>query len=885
VQHFLRPLLVPNSVALVGASDRAGSLGRSVYENLIGGKFAGDIYAVNPGHRKVFGQKAYATVRAIGKPVDLVVITAPAATIPGLLDDMHPGVRAAVVMSAPDASDPAAARTWRRDVCAAGKKRDIRLVGPGAFGVIRTDIGLNATFGAAPTLPGRLALVSQSGAVCTAMLDFAAPMRIGFSTVISLGGAIDVGFGELLDAMLQDPATDGILLYIESVGDARGFLSALRAAARIKPVIVLKAGRSLETGPDTRNGEAMAPTPDVVFDAALQRAGTVRVRTYTQLFAAARILAMGRIPGGNRLAIVSNGRGPGLMAADSAIASGVALAGLEPATVQALDALLPKEIVRANPVDVRADAPPARLAAAVAATLSDPQVDAVLALHVERPATPAIDAARAVAAVARGSAKPVLASWLGALDRQGVHEALDAGGVANFYTPENAVDAFSFLAAYRRNQEWLLEVPPPQADPAPPDLATAEHIRESAASRGRAALPLRDIQALLAAFGIDASSLVGVDTLTEANAAARRLGFPVQLALEMEGRAVSPSRGGIRNGRALALAYGDLAHELPADTRADWSGRVIVRRDRGGHGGRYAALAASTDPVFGPVIAFGASERAVIAHTAATVMLPPLNRRLALDLIAAASLQHAASKDALVDLLLRISALVCALPWVRELAFDPIVLTSDRLEIGGVRMTVEPKRKCAPGYRHMAIHPYPTGLESVWAMTDGTSLRVRPIRPEDANLERDFVASLSEQTRYFRFFYRLHQLTPAMLARFTQVDYDRELALLALAPDPAAAGADIIVGISRYIANYDRESAEFAVVVTDAWHGRGVGRMLMERIITCARKRGFKRLEGVVLRANVGMLKFSESLGFEVHDDPNEPEQVTVVLDLSGRSA
>ena len=373
---------MPKSVALVGASDRTGSLGRSVFENLLAGGFKGEIHAVNPGHRRALGQRSYGSVAAIGKPVDLVVIAAPAASIPGLIDDMPAQVHAAIVLSTPDATDPAAARAWRRDVSAAARKRSIRLVGPGAFGVIRTDIGLNATFGTTPTLPGRLALVSQSGAVCTAMLDFAAPMHIGFSSVISLGGGIDVSFGELLDALLQDPVTDGILLYVEAVGDARTFLSALRAAARIKPVVVLKAGRSLEPARD-RDDDAMAPMPDAVFDAALMRAGTVRVRTYTQLFAAARILAMGKIPGGNRLAVVANGRSPGVLAADSAVASGVTLATLVPATVQALDALLPREIVRANPVDVRADAPPARLAAAVAATLSDPQVDAVLALHVD----------------------------------------------------------------------------------------------------------------------------------------------------------------------------------------------------------------------------------------------------------------------------------------------------------------------------------------------------------------------------------------------------------------------------------------------------------------------------------------------------------------------
>ena len=880
MQHYLHPLLMPKSVALVGASDRAGSLGRSVFENLRAGGFKGEIYAVNPRHRRVAGQRSYASVAAIGKPVDLVVITAPAGALPELLGAMSNGVRAAVVMSAPNAADATAARAWRRDMCAAAKRRNIRVVGPGAFGVIRTDLGLNATFGTTPTLPGRLALVSQSGAVCTAMLDFAAPMHIGFSTVISLGGAIDVSFGELLDALVQDPLTDGILLYVESVGDARAFLSALRAAARIKPVVVLKAGRSLQPLRAPTDDDSIVPLPDAVFDAALKRSGTVRVRTYTQLFAAARILAMGKIPSGNRLAIVSNGHGPGLLAADSAVATGVALAQLNPETVKALDALLPREIVRGNPVDVRADAPPARLAAAVAATLSDPQVDAVLALHVSRPITPAVDAAHAVAAVARGSPKLVLASWLGALDRQGVHDALEAGGIANFYTPENAVEALSFLATYRLNQEWLLEVPPPQADPEPPDLAAAERILEHAAPRGRGTLPLMDAHTLLAAFGIVLPPLVAVDTLAEAHAAARKLRYPVRISLDFDVPILPASRGGIRSGRSLARAYGELSHAITPKQRANWSGRVVVQHDLTTYEGIQTAISVSTDAVFGPVIAFGPSERMAVAHSARAVMLPPLNHRLARDFITSASMRHVPPTEALIGLLLRVSDLVCALPWVVEMVLDPIIISPDRVEIVGARVAIDPKRKAGPGYRHMAIHPYPSGLISSFVTVDGTRLGMRPVRPEDADMEREFVASLSEQTRYFRFFYRLHQLTPAMLVRFTQVDYDRELALLALAPDPGSATGEKIVGIARYIANFDGESAEFAVVVTDAWQGRGIGRTLMERTIACARQRGFKRLEGVVLRANRGMLEFSKQLGFAMHEDTEEPEQVSVVLPL-----
>ena len=876
MQHYLAPLLKPQSIALVGASDTTGSLGRTVYENILAGEFKGQIYAVNPNRRRVFGRRTYTALGAIGVPVDLVVIAAPPAAVPGILDDPKASIRTAVLMSFPDTDNPSVGRAWRRDVLAIAKRRGIRLIGPGAFGIVRTDIGLNATFCAPTALPGRLALVSQSGAVCTAMLDFATQMQIGFSTVTSLGGGIDVGFGELLDALVLDPGTDGILLYVESVGAARPFLSALRAAARVKPVVVLKGGLAFGDAVAQRAGRAPVIAHDAVFDAALKRAGTVRVHNYTQLFAAARILAMGRIPAGDRLAIVANGRGPGMLAADGAAAAGVTLAHFSKTTIDALSTLLPPEIERINPVDVRGDAPPARLAAAVAATLADPGVDAVLALHVPRPIIGALESARAVAGVARGSSKPVLAAWLGAVNRQGVHEALEAGGVANFFTPENAVNAFAFLAAYKHNQEWLLEVPASTQGPATPDFEVAEQLRERAATAQWKSLPAAETQRLLHAFGIERHPFVVVETLAEARAAARQLHYP--LTLRLEGDSAVTASQGIANGRALARVWGEW---LPGAMKASppgWEGGVILQRTSlaGTIGG--FAITLAMDPVFGPVIAVGASILALSTKRVAAVMLAPLNRRLAVDLLAAAGIK--APHDDLVQLLLRISAIACALPWVRELTLDPIVPALDGLEILSARVNVDPKFRFAPGYVHMAIHPYPGELESRIELPDGTHLTMRPIRPEDAEMEQRFVASLSEQTRFFRFFYRLHELSPAMLVRFTQVDYDRELALLALVADVSVPQGESIVGIARYIQKADLESAEFAIVVADDWHRRGIAGRLMRALIACAKKKGLQRLTGTVLRANPNMLRFVGALGFTVQDDPDDLGQVVVELAL-----
>lgn len=874
VRHALAPLLTPRSVALVGASEQPGSLGRTVMENLVAGRFEGPLHAVNPKYRTVFGRRCWKSVADIGAPVDLAVIATPAATIPGILERAAGRLRTAALLSFVDA-DPAAAAAWQCDVVRIARAAGIRLVGPGAFGVIRTDLKLNATFCAPIARPGGLALVAQSGAVCTALLDFAAPLPIGFSTVTSLGGSIDVGFGEILEALVHDPHTEGILLYVETVKDARLFMSSLRQAARSKPVVVLKAGRHAEAGPKDDTAGDLAIAHDAVFDAALGRAGTVRVRTYAQLFSAARILSVGRIPRGDRLAIVSNGRGPAVLAADAACDAGVSLAVLGDDTLQRLARLLPPEMPRANPVDVRGDAPAARFAAAVEAVLADPGVDAVVALHVPRPVASAVEAARAVAAVAGDGTKPVLGAWLGAIERPPVQDALEKGNVANYYTPEIAVEAFSFLAAYRRNQEWLLEVPSSHADPRPADLVTADLVRRQALADHHDELPPAQAQRLLAAFGIATAPIAVVQTLAQAQEAARAFGYPVALGVEGDGPVFE--RSGLAHGRALARAWNALARILPHAGDGSPARIVVQSAPPVGDAGA-CALTLATDATFGPVIAAGPSTRGVGGGSRGrAVMLAPLNRRLARDLLTAAAI---APHDALVHLLRQISALACALPWVRGVVLDPVTVVRDATRVARVRVLVDPARGPAPGYAHMAIHPYPVELEGTLLLRDGTALAMRPVRPEDAELERRFVDGLSEESRYFRFFYRMHEITPAMLGRFTQVDYDRELALLALAPDPDAPGGQAIVGVARFIANLDHESAEFAVVTADAWHGRGVARGLMEALIARARARGLRRLEGTVLRANQRMIRFTQGLGFAVNDDVEDPEQVSVTLAL-----
>ena len=887
MRHYLWPLLEPASIALVGASERAGSLGAIVFDHLIAGGYRGAIYPVNPGHRRIRDHECWRDLAAIGAPVELAIVATPPHAVPDVLESASRArVRTAVVMTMPATGDGRAERKWVRDVSAAARRAGVRIVGPGAIGIVRPAIGLNATFCAPDAAAGRLALVVQSGAVATAMLDFATPLGIGFSSVISLGLGGDVGFGELLDCLLQDAGTDAIVLYIERLDEARAFLSALRAAARTKPVVVLKAGRSLEA--------PAAVPPDAVFGAAMTRSGTVRVMTYTQLFAAVRILALGRIPQGDRVGIVANGRGPALLAADRAADCGVLVPAFGAATADRLRQVLGDDAAANNPVDVRGDATSEALADAARIALDDPGIDALIALHVPRPSSLAVDAARALAPVAKAQHKPVLAAWMGALDRDDVHAALDAGGVPNFFTPENVVEALSWLIAYRRNQAWLLEVPPPQPEPEPPDLAALETLRAALVRDARRELAPGEALAVLAAFGIGAP-VVRAASVDEAQAAAKSMRFPLFLSVDAGGRTRTRV---VRGSRSLARAWHALVDEAHADGGSR-DGRIVVREAPRRSDAAAVSIGVAVDPTFGPVITLSrecGKDRA--AGGVPAMMLPPLNARLARDLIAEAGGRDRLPRDthepapagasaqawldfgetdALTGLLIRVSALVCALPWIESLALDPVLLDAGRAYVAQVEARVDPRRRLQRGYPHMAIHPYPVELISELSLRDGTRLTLRPIRPEDAELERSFVAGLSEEARYFRFFYRMGELAPAMLARFTQVDYDRELALVAVSEEE---GKPAFVAVARYLANPDLSNAEFAIVVGDAWQRRGIATLLMRKLIECAKRRGFARMSGVILRQNEPMLALMRALGFAIEDDAEDPSQVVAVLPL-----
>jgi acetyltransferase len=890
-RHPLQSLLAPKSVALLGATERPNALGNIVYRNLAAGGLRGALYAVNPKHTTVFGRPAYARLSELPQPPELAVIATPARTVPQIIEDAGAaGVKAAVVLSSGFGEAGPEGRALQSALSGAARRCGVRVLGPNCLGVMRTDVGLNATFARGSALPGKLALVSQSGAICGAILDWAQPAGVGFTSVVSLGAAADVDFGEILDFLVADRATAAILMYVEGIRDARGFMSALRAAARVKPVVALKVGRYASGSRAASSHTGALVGSDAVFDAALRRSGTVRVKTYTQLFAAARVLAMGRLPEGERLAIITNGGGPGVVAADSAAENGVPLAQLSAATLSSLDEKLPAQWSRGNPIDVIGDAPPQRFADATVAALADPGVDAVLAMYSPVAVTEPRDAARAVAEATRGSSKPVLAAWLGDINPNETRAYLESQGIPNFYTPENAVEAFSFLCAYRRNQAQLMEVPSALArgvEEPPPDLRVASAVLQKALGERRTFLTEEETRSLLAAFGLPVPrAIVAVDR-DAAVAAAREIGFPAVIKIYSPDISHKSDVGGVRlnlqNADMIASAFDDMMRHVRAlAPRARIEGALVQPMLRYADG-REVLVGVATDAVFGPVISFGAGGVAVEAVRDTAIALPPLNAVLARELIERTRVHRLlagyrnvppADLKALAAVLCGVSRMVCTLPWLREMDLNPVLAHSSGAMIADARIAIDPaRRERPPRYGHMAIHPYPVELEGELALLDGRRVRLRPIRPEDAELERRFFDGLSKQSRYQRFMQHMSELPPNMLARFTQLDYDRELALVTLHPE-----SEDFIGVGRYAPLPNGESAEFALTVADAWQGKGIGRAMLERLCDAARNAGYKALYGYILEANREMLDLAERLGFV--QDSRADHEVAVVRRL-----
>jgi len=880
--HYLDRFFAPRSVAVIGASDRPDSVGMRVFANLLEAGFQGELYPVNPRHEQIQGRPSYPSVEAIARPVDLAVIVTPAAAVPGLIAECgEQGVTAVVVISAGFSEVGARGARLQQAAVENARRHGVRLIGPNCLGIMRPHSGLNATFSRNTARPGKLALVSQSGALCTAILDWAAERDVGFSAMVSLGDAADVDFGEVLDYLALDAETGSILLYVEGVHAARRFMSGLRSAARMKPVIVVKAGRHTAGSRAASSHTGALIGADDVFAAALERAGVVRAMTIEQLFSAAEILASRFRVQGNRLAIVTNGGGPGVMAADRAAELDVTVAELEVDTVQGLDQQLPAHWSHGNPVDILGDAPPERYGAAVAACLADPNVDGVLVMLTPQAMTRPEEAAAQVVQAQQARHKPVLACWMGRSQVQTAWELFTAHHVPNLPTPEAAVEAFSYLAAYHRNQQLLMQVPSPLGTRSVPDVDGARLIVEGALAEGRSTLTTLESKAVLRAFDIPVQQAVEARTAGEALVVAESLGFPLAMKINSPDITHKSDVGGVRLNLSNAQAVRHMFNELVDEARrrrpqARIAGVTLERMAARAHG-RELLVGVLRDPVFGPVITFGAGGTAVEVLQDRAVALPPLNRFIARNLVAGTRISGllgefrnlpAVDQAALEDLLVRVSELVCELPHIREMDINPLLADENGVVAVDARLVVELPPPALDRYGHMAIHPYPAHLVSPVQMADGTDMVIRPIRPEDAQIEQRFVRELSPEARYFRFMQSLRELTQAMLVRLTQIDYDRELALIAVT---GQGGEELEIGVARYAINPDGDSCEFALVVADDWQRKGIGSRLMHSLMDAARAKGLQSMEGEVLSTNTDMLALARRLGFAVHTSEEDP--------------
>ena len=881
--------LKPRSVALIGASERPNSIGRMLFENLLGAGFGGALMPVNPRGGSILGRAAYGSVDALPTVPDLAVIATPAATVPGLVDALgRRGTKAAIVISAGFTElGTAEGAALQRAILDAAKPHLLRVVGPNCVGVLAPGGKLNASFAPLTPRAGEIAFVTQSGALLTAVLDWADSRGIGFSYLVSLGSMADVDFGDMLDYLANDDATRAILLYVEAVTNARKFMSAARAAARGKPVIVCKAGRHAEGARAARSHSGALAGSDAVYDAAFRRAGMLRVFALEELFDAVEMLAFGRRPAGDRLAIVTNGGGMGILATDRLIDEHARLAPLADATLARLNAVLPRAWSRGNPVDIVGDADAERYRAALDIVVADPNVDATLVLNCPVAVASSTDCARAVADVhARHRAKPLLASWVGG-DRQ--HEAaalLREHHVPTFPTPEEAVRAFMYLVNYQRNQAALLETPAAAPAASAPDRATAQRLVAAALDHGGGWLDAEDARALIGAYGIPIVASVVCATPNDAAREAARLAVPVALKIRSPDISHKTDVGGV----ILDLADADAVRAAAAAMLARVCAAKPDARDLAftiepmvpARGGVELIVGAYEDAQFGPVIVFGHGGTAVEVRADTVLGLPPLNLALAHAMIARtrvykllAGYRGLAPLDlaAAASTLLKISQLMIDLPDVVELDVNPLYVDTAGATALDARVRVAAAQR--PGAARLAISPYPEELEETVTLDDGHTLLLRPIRPEDEPALHAAFAKLTPEEIRMRFFVVMHALPHPLAARFTQIDYDREMALVLTPPD-----ALDIWGVVRMHADPDLMRAEFAILVRHEFAHRGLGRLLMQRIIAYARKRGIGEVYGLVLHENRKMLQLSRDLGFTVRPDRDDPTYVSVSLAL-----
>ncbi len=887
-------LFKPSSIAVIGASNRPLSVGHTVMHNLLAGGFEGAIMPVNPKHRAVAGVLAYADVAELPIAPDLAVICTPAATVPGLIKALGDrGTRAVVVLSAGlrEGHDENG-QPLTLSMLQAARPHLLRIVGPNCLGFLSSELGINAGFAPGGMRKGDIAFIAQSGAIASAVLNWASHRGIGFSHFISIGDAADVDAGDLLDYLGSDPGTRSILLYLEQITSARKFMSAARAAARNKPVIVIKAGREAEGAAAAASHTGALAGADEVYDAAIRRAGMLRVDSIQDLFNAAETLGRGRPKPGDPLTVITNGGGAGVMTADALAAHGGSLTRLAEETRQQLDAALPANWSGANPIDIIGDAPVARYVAALKAVLADPTPQTLLLIYAPTAIVDAAEIARAVAPIIREARHSVLTCWMGGEAVIEAREVCAAEGIPAFETPEAAVAAHMQMATFRQNQEALMETPASIPEDFTANPTAARVIIDEAVASGRELLTEPQAKAILAGYGLPVVETRIARSAEHAGTLARELGLPVALKILSPDITHKSDVGGVvldlETDSAVVQAADAmrqrLSQLLPEAELTGFSVQRMARRP----GAFELIVGARNDPVFGPVVLFGEGGTAVEVIADRSVGLPPLNMALAKRLIAGTRISKllkgyrnrpGVNEEALALALIKVAHLITDLPEVVELDINPLIADASDVLALDARIRVQQAEQS--GADRLSIRPYPKELEETISVKDRNVL-LRPIRPEDEPQHHEFISRLEPDDIRFRFFSSLRSLPHSQMARFTQIDFEREMAFIATAPN--GDGKDETLGVVRIGTDPDNEKAEFAIVVRSDLKGQGLGAALLDKMIAYCRARGTAQLVGEVLAQNSPMLGLAKSRGFAQHRG-EDADTVEVRLDLGPDAA
>jgi len=876
----MKRIFNPKTIALFGASNREESIGYAVMKNIIGSGYEGIVYPINLKRRSVFGIKAYKSLKDTNDKIDLAVIATPYRTAPKIVEHCGKnGVGGIVIISGGFVEAGEEGKNMLEQIKALGKEFNIRIVGPNCLGFIKPSINLNVSFANKMALPGNIAFISQSGALCTAILDWSVDENVGFSHFISLGGLIDVGFGDLIDYLDEDPQTSSIIIYMESMINARKFMSAARAYSRNKPILILKAGKSLEGARVAQLHTGNLAGNAMAFEAAFRRAGVVSVDTIDQLFNGAMALSKQPRPNGNRLAIVTNAGGPGVLATDLLIKKGGALARLSNNSYVALNKILPPTWSHDNPIYVLGNASHVEFGMSTELCLKDENVDAILVILTPQAMTDPKKIAEEIVKVSEKFNKTVLATWMGSGDvKEGV-EALEEGNIPIFLTPEKAVTTFMDMVKYSKNLKLLQETPPEIPTQFVPKTKENRKLLNSIINQDRFLLDETEAKTILENYHIQVTKNKLVFTEDEAGKAAVEIRFPLVMKIAskdiLHKSTVNGVQLNINSEEEARSTFTKLKKMfLESNSKEGFNGVVVEEMINKKF---ELVIGMKKDPIFGPLIIFGMGGVAVEVFKDLEVGLPPLNMVLALRMIESTKIyqllkgykgMEGVDIQSLQFLLYKFANLIVDFPEIKEIDINPYSVDMKSGFVLDAKIILDEEliknKKILDPHSHLVISPYPSHYTYNYKMKNGSDVIIRPIKPEDEPLEREMFSNLSKQTQYFRFFGYIKDVTHEMLVRYTNIDYEREMALMA---EIIEDGVKKMVGVVRIVNDLDGRSAEFAIVVADPWQGQGLGSELTNLILDITKKNGIKRVYASVLKANGTMIQMFRKRGFEIKSE------------------